>query len=102
MNLIKAFAVIFFIAIATLTANAQERYEQMTVTYITTSRQMFISTDSGEHEEELVPKSEKKSTYDTSPALVRCKQLSEQGWELYQTSAPAPQIFIFHLRRPLK
>jgi hypothetical protein len=106
MNTIKAFAVILFLTTSALTANAQERYEQMVITYNPNSRGLYTSTDTGEWKSETVPKSESEGAYNCSPALVRIKELSEQGWELYQNSVSnpgsGPQVFNFHLRRPLK
>jgi hypothetical protein len=106
MNPIKAIVAALFIVTTALTASAQERYEQMVITYNPHSRGLYTSTDTGEWKEETVPKSESEGAYNCSPALVRIKELSEQGWELYQNSVYSPgsfpQVFNFHLRRPLK
>ncbi len=103
MNPIKSLVVVLFVTTSALAANAQERYEQMTIMYYSTTRLMRISTDTGEYKEEVTPKSGKKdSEYDLSPALVKCRELSEMGWELYQTSMHNTNTYVFHLRRPLK
>ncbi len=103
MNLIKAFTVTLFLANATLTTYAQQRYEQMIVLYDSFNRLLRISMDSGEHREVTIPKSESKNPYDASPALAEVKQLAEQGWEHYDNAhsiAPTGQhIFIFYLRK---
>jgi hypothetical protein len=102
MNPIKAIVVVLFITLSATVAHAQERYEQMIVVYNAVTSQISISTDSGEYTEESLHKSDSKKYLDISPALVRIKQLSNQGWELYQTSFPKLEYPTFLLRRPLK
>lgn len=106
MNAIKAIVAALFIVTTALTADAQERYEQMMITYSPGNFGMYTSRDNGEWKEEAVPKSERKSINDVTPALIRIKEHSEQGWELYQNSVSlsdgGAQVFTFHLRRQLK
>ncbi|MFZ1693799.1 MAG: hypothetical protein WAT74_11420 [Flavobacteriales bacterium] len=102
MNPIKVIVVALFIVTSALPANAQERYEHMTILYFATTAEMFISTDTGGYKTEVGEKTDKKASWDLSPALVKCKQLSEEGWELLQTSIQQPSAYFFHLRRPLK
>jgi len=106
MNLIKSIVLAFFLVTFAVSASAQERYEQMMITYSPGDHGLFTSKDNGEWKEEAVPKSERKSIHDVTPALIRIKEHSEQGWELYQNSVSlsggGAQVFTFHLRRQLK
>jgi len=101
MNTIKASALTLFIAVSAFTATAQERYEYMIITYSAVNGELFISTDTGEYKAEVIPRSDKKPNLDLSPALIRIRPYSDQGWVVYQNSMISVSTIVFHLRRPM-
>lgn len=102
MNKIKALFVTLVCITITLSSQAQAHFEQMIVLYNRFDRTLHISMDNGDYKMETIPKGAVKDRYDISAALVRVKQLSADGWELYQNTTMEGGLWFFHLRRPLK